>query len=504
MSLESAAVAAHRFGFGPRPGELAIIAADPRGWLEAQLVAEAAPPAPIAALPSTGDDLAVLPLALLERGLSRRLAGGADQQMADEDAVAALRETLAPRVVAGAAARIEAAVTTAAPFRERLIHFWSNHFVVSGVKGITAALPPSFERDVVRANVVSDFATMLRASTRHPAMLLYLDNYLSIGPNSRYGRDPDARRSLPFGARPEGLNENLAREILELHTVGVDGGYAQQDVIALAKVLTGWGVAPPFERREIRQRLIATARGRDGPDVSALIDALRSRAADVQGEDWFRFDADAHEPGAFTVLGRTYPEGGVEQGESVLTDLARHPATAEHVATELVRHFVADTPPPAAIARVARTFRDTEGDLAELGRALIACPQAWSPAPTKFKRPDEYLISVARGLGMTEVPGRVFTLALTEMGQPPYRPPGPDGWPELESHWASPDGLWKRLEWVDTLAARVATAGFGVGARAEDLLGPRLGRKTEQAIARAASPSEALALMLLSPEFMRR
>lgn len=504
MSLASAAVAAHRFGLGARPGELTRIAADPRGWLEAQLVPEVEPPAPIAALPPTGDDLALLPLALLERGLSRRLRGRAGQTMADGDAVAALREALAPRIVTGAAARLEAAVTTAAPFRERLIHFWSNHFIVSGVKGLTAALPPSFERDVIRRNVVGNFGTMLRASTQHPAMLLYLDNYLSIGPNSRYGRDPDPRRSLPFGARPEGLNENLAREILELHTVGVDAGYAQQDVVAFANVLTGWGVAPPFERSEIRRRLIATARGRGGPDVSALIETLRARAAEVPGEDWFRFDADAHEPGAFTVLGRRYADGGVEQGEAVLADLARHPATAHHVATELVRHFVADTPPPAAVARVARAFRDSEGDLAVVGRALIACPEAWSVAPAKFKRPDEYLISVARGLGMTEVPGRPFTLALTEMGQPPYRPPGPDGWPELESHWASPDGLWKRLEWVDTLAARVATAGFEVGARAEDVLGPRLGPATRASVARAASPSEALALWLLSPEFMRR
>jgi len=507
MSRREAVIAANRFGLGARPGDLAEIGADPRGWLKAQLVPESHLPAPMAALPSTGEDLALLPLAILERGLARRLRHrSGDTSQAPPDVEAAVRRVIAPRIVAAANARLSVAMSTDTPFRERLVHFWSNHFVVSGVKGATVAMPPSFERDVVRPNVVGRFTTMLVDSTRHPAMQLYLDNHRNIGPNSEFGRHPERMPTIPGFDRPDGLNENLAREVLELHTVGVDARYSQDDVGALARILTGWGVTPPVERAELRRLVAAELRAGRDPEAAAasVVDELGRRVASRPWTSLAHFEPRAHEPGAFDVMGRRYGAGGREQGMRVLEDLARHRSTARFVATKLTRHFVADAPPPAVVDRVERTFLETGGDLAATAAALVDAPEAWHDDATKFRRPEEFLIATARALDLDDPAGRGFALALTEMGQPPYRAPGPDGWPDVEAHWASPAALWKRLEWASALARRHANARTKVADLAGALFDTLLSGATREAIARAASPDEALTLLLVSPEFLRR
>jgi uncharacterized protein (DUF1800 family) len=322
---------------------------------------------------------------------------------------------------------------------------------------------------------------MLLAVAKHPAMLVYLDNAQSIGPSSEWARDPPRRRGAAAQfAAPRGLNENLAREILELHTVGVDAGYTQADVTALAKVITGWQVLTPRQLGRFAARFVGI------------------------GTDLFYFNPKAHEPGAQTVLGRRYADGGVEQGEAVLRDLARHPRTAAFLATKLARHFVADSPPPAVVDRLARVFRDTDGDLGAVSRALVDADEAWRPERRKLKQPEEFVVSAVRSLGGPALGAQQLLASFDAMGQRPYMQPGPDGWPDQEAHWLSPDGLWKRIEWA-VLAARALAAGIDRPADyADALFGATLGRATRRSIAGAESPAQGLALLLTAPEFMRR
>ena len=237
---------------------------------------------------------------------------------------------------AEALARFQHATLAEVGFVERLVAFWSNHFCISANKGEPARIwAGAFEREAIRPHVLGRFADMLRAVEQHPAMLFFLDNQQSLGPNSRAGIN-----------RKRGLNENLAREIMELHTLGVGGGYTQADVTSLARIITGWTFAGP-------QGLMA-------PPGS------------------FAFNANAHEPGAQTLLGKTYEDNGLAQGEAALNDLARHPSTAKFIATKLARHFVADDPPLRLVERLADTFRKTDGDLAAVSRALVDADEAWS------------------------------------------------------------------------------------------------------------------------------
>ena len=303
--LRLAALAAHRFGFGPRPGELRTIAGDPRGWVKAQLGPRRALPAQIAALPPAEDDLLAFGRWLVQRrlngGNAARVEERAERQgitreelqrlSIEEDFVANFRQ----RVTRAVGARVEAAVTSDAPAHERLVHFWSNHFTVSTAKPGAIALPPSFEKDAIRPHVGGRFADMLAASTKHPGMIVYLDNWLSIGPNSVAAQRPNRARRLPGGGRPTGINENLAREIMELHTLGVNGGYTQSDVQTLAAIITGW----TYERPRLR-------------------DLLNEQTATRDGAALFEFDENAHEPGPKTLLNRTYAQNGVAQGEAAL------------------------------------------------------------------------------------------------------------------------------------------------------------------------------------------
>ncbi len=446
--IDDAAIALTRFGLGARPGEMRAAAADPRGWLEAQITLAGAPPPPG---PWTDS--------------RRRLVEyHASRERQDGDAAAALqaRRDARQRIKddVGEAFMIHArhAVTTPHGFAERWALFWSNALTVSATRFDSAAFAPQYEREAIRPNVFGRFEDLLLAAESHPAMLLYLDQVRSVGPGSQTGE----RRGF-------GLNENLAREALELHTLGADGGYDQADVAELARALTGWTIRRP--------------RAPDDDPPFAFLPAL-------------------HEPGGRTVLGVRYPEGGAEQAERILRALAGHPATGRRLARRIAAHFVADDPPPALVAGLERAWRDSEGDLAVVARALVAAPEAWAPAAAKIKTPYELIVSAYRAVGAS--PGQVPRLhpALIRLGQPPFSPPSPEGWPDTAADWAGPDALVKRLDWAQAFAAAADAA--EPARLAGEALGGRLSARTGDAVRRAESRKEALTLLVMSPEFQRR
>ncbi len=437
-------VAATRFGIGARPGQLAAIEqAGARKWLLAQLDGpDPAVTARLAAFPPAS--AGILRLAELR---------------AEDPAVRdAMKSDTRDAFVVEHAAHLEASVVSSMPFRERLVAFWSNVLSVSTERKEVTALAGAFERDVVRKGLDGAFGPMLLSSARHPAMLAYLDNAKSVGPDSMAGQRSG-----------RGSNENYARELLELHTLGV-GAYAQADVEALARLLTGWTV-----------------------DVSR---GSKPNGDADSGE--FVYRAERHQPGAQTVAGVSYTDA-----EPALLDLARHPATARHLATRLARHFVADDPPASAVDALARAWTRSGGNLPEVHRALVALPDAWSAPLAKLKTPRDLVLSTAAALhrDATPVDGSVLLRSLKLLGQLPYRAPSPQGWPDRAESWIGPGALWARLEWAAEVGKRVPD--LSVPRLAEDVLGPALTDATRAALTDAPS-GQALALLISSPEFQRR
>jgi len=456
-SLSPAAIALNRFGLGARPDEVAP--ADPRAWVTGQFGRYEARPARFAALADAG--------ALLDRYREDRMAarGGANgDPAAAKSAMQVIRRDFREETQAlyreGVQARADAALATGAPFVERMVHFWSNHFCVSADNLRVTALAAAFERDAIRPHVLGRFVDMLLAVERHPAMLLYLNQAGSVGPNS-----PAATRAADRQpGRQRGLNENLAREVMELHTLGVRSGYGQADVTEFARALTGWSVGPAGA---------------------------------------FAFRPRQHETGGRTILGRRYAQDGEEQAHAALLDFAAAPATATHVATKLARHFAGDDPPLAMVARLAADFTRSGGNLPSLYRALAASPEAWVPTPIKFKTPWEWTISAMRGLGKRSVGQMQIAALQVQLGQRVWKPGAPAGWDDVAASWAGPDALVRRVEVAQRLAAPL---GQQVDARtlAPRLLPASLSQATAQQIARSESPASAVALMLASPDFLRR
>ena len=362
---------------------------------------------------------------------------------------------------AEALARLQRAVIADCGFAERLVVFWSNHFCISASKGGLARMwAGSFEREAIRPHVFGRFADMLKAVEQHPAMLFFLDNQQSLGPDSRAGQN-----------RNRGLNENLAREIMELHTLGVGGGYTQDDVTSLARIITGWTFA-----------------GRQGQ---------------LGTPGSFVFNANAHQPGPQRLLGKVYEDNGIAQGEAALADIARHPSTAKFIATKFVRHFVADDPPPVLVTRLQDVFRKTDGDLKAMATALVDSDEAWQAPQTKLRSPYEFLVATGRLLGRNpEDPGR-YLGSLNLLGQPLWSPAGPNGFADTNAAWAAPEGMKLRLDISAQVASRLAE---NIDPRdllelvAADAASP----ETRRTIERAESRQQALALLLMSPEFQRR
>jgi uncharacterized protein (DUF1800 family) len=486
MGQQVAASAVNRFGLGARPGELAQVSGDPRGWLHAQIGSDAAGAA-FAGLPASAEYLARYYEVLRMRREARDRQSQAGDPMRAENQAQPMagRRGLRAQQISEVMLRQAVAVRSDRSFSERIVRFWSNHFAISVDKLIAASFAAPMEREAIRPHAFGRFADLLLAVERHPGMLLYLDNAQSIGDDSRLAEQAQRRARRNPGARRRGLNENLAREILELHTLGVDAGYTQADVQELAKAITGWSVPSP----------------RDG--------GLR------QSGDAFVFRAMAHEPGSRRVLGKSYAAAGQAQGqaqgeaqseaqgEAVLRDLAVHPATAHHLAFKLARHFVADVPPPALVARMAAAYLRADGDLPALYRALIDDDAAWSADARKFKSPDDFMVSALRGCGLDANADLGFAMRLqAQLGQPMFQPRSPAGFGDTAADWGGPDALYKRVQTAQALAERataMAPLAFGQAA-----LGPALDADTATALRRAESMQQGMALLLASPVFQWR
>lgn len=483
-----AVLALHRFGMGPRPGSVAAIGTDPRGALIAELdrplvlAAAASLPSSAKAYRTVADanarrtarakqaqqqakkqQMASAPLASDDQNPAQAPMQGQAQnqekdaaEMAAKQAADAIPDPGRPIYLQEAKLRMEAALAADIGFAERLVWFWSNHFCISAYK--IQSMSGAYEREAVRANALGHFVDLLLAVEGHPAMLFYLDNLGSMGANSIAGIN-----------RSRGLNENIAREIMELHTLGVRTGYTQNDVISFANVLTGWTLVPPG----------------DNPEHG--------------GE--FIFNPRLHEPGGQTVLGKRYEQEDVEQGRAVLRDLAAHPATATHVATKLARHFVADEPPPALVEQMAKTFRDTEGDLKQVAITMVSSDEAWHGSPSKLKRPSEWGIGMVRATGITAVDPVRFTGGQELLGEGLWRPSAPKGYPDDEASWI--DGIGRRLDIANNFAERVATTA-DPQAIIEDVFASQIAPEVKQAVGRAESRQQALALLFMSADFQRR
>ena len=484
-----AALALHRFGLGPKAGtasgSITAVASDPRGALLAELdkpgIGQIVDPtlmtaakASMAAFNFREARQAAEILKKMDEEAKARTMGSAMEANPAEPPVAAAQTTsnaqpqkpatppkpqepnIQQRIVRGEArARFIAARTADIGFVERLVWFWSNHFCVSTfVVPYTAG---GYEREAIRPHVLGRFADMLVASASHPAMVVYLDNARSVGPKSIAGL-----------INKLGLNENYARELLELHTLGVRTGYTQDDVISLAKVLTGWTVLPAPTNPE-------------------------------HGVE-FVFNPRIHEPGPQVVMGKTYAEVGMTQGRAALADLARHPATAVHVSRKLARHFVADDPPEELVARLAQRFRDADGDLKEMAKALVAAPEAWDAPPTKLKRPNEWLTALGR---VMDLQGNVVQAmgSRARMGEPLWGVAQPEGFSDQQVAWV--DTLAQRLDVAENIAGRME-ATVDPQELVEWTLGPLASADTVRAVRRADSRQQGLAIALMAPELHRR
>ncbi len=423
----------------------------------AQAAAQATPPVP------PGADPQMQPQGEAKAApVAPDMAASPDSKAADKERAAADNRLGVIRRMAlntEADARIGRSAATDEPMLERLVLFWSNHFCVSALKGNVRAIAGAYEREAIRPFVLGRFGDMVKAVVRHPAMLVYLDNNQSTGPNSRAGIN-----------RNRGLNENLGRELLELHTLGVDGGYSQDDVTNLARILTGWTIGN----------------------------------LNVPGSEpgKFHFAPNRHEPGAWSVLGKVYENDGEGTTERVLVDLARHPSTARHIARKLAAHFVSDQPPPALVSRLEKSFRDSQGDLGAVTRTLVSSPEAWTEPARKVVPPYEFLVSLMRGLELNPNDGEIMRLAAA-LGQPLWQPPSPKGWSDRNEEWMGPAAMRERLR-VAERAARHLEHPVDPRALADDLLGGCASPETREAIARAEIRAQGLELLIMSPEFQRR
>ncbi len=485
------ATASARFGLGSRPDDVRGVDAL-RGLIE-QFGRFDAKPAAFASAPTRATVATGLADYLEQTRAYRQQVGNKADQAATmamdangmptgesvQQALKASRkyagDTARAEYISLVGARANTALQTPAPFVERMVYFWANHFAISIDKLQVIGMGGLLEVEAIRPHVLGTFKDMLFAVESHPAMLLYLDQAQSIGPNSRIGQAVASR-----GKRKVGLNENLAREIMELHTLGVRTGYTQADVTEFARAMTGWSVAG------LVRTPMAKFAGADG----------------VPGD--FVFAAPLHEPGARTIMGRRYAEGGEGQARAVLSDLATSPATAKHIATKVARHFTGDTPPPALVDRLSASFLTTGGDLPTLYRVLIEAPEVATLGKGKFKTPWDWSISALRAVGTREVQGQAVAGLMNQLGQPVWKPGSPAGFDDIDASWAGPDALMRRVEAAARIATRVGGAAFDVRKVAVNVLPGGGSPATLAAIGRAESPVEGLSLMLVSPEFMRR
>ena len=398
--------------------------------------------------------------------LLRDLYAARKQQRADpskEPAYRAARKASNNAALANARAGFARALDAPDGFRERLVRFWADHFTTTAKNGPDKVLPGTLIEDAIRPNITARFSDMLKAVTLHPAMLIYLDQVLSVGPKSKAGQ-----------RKNKGLNENLARELLELHTLGVGAGYTQDDVRQMAELLTGLAVDP---------------------------------------DKGFVFEPRRAEPGAETVLGVSYSGDGTAPILQVLDDISLRPETAGHIAHKIAVHFVSDTPDEGLVAQLQAAYLQTGGDLMAVYAALLDHPASWVTDATKARQPFDFIVASLRALDMTGTAlmaandkafVKFVVTPMQAMGQSLEGPPGPDGWPEEVAAWINPPGLAARINWAMQMPAQLLTDLPDPLDLASRALGPRAGKQLLWAAPKAETIREGVGLVLASAEFNRR
>lgn len=460
-SLSPEQAAAHvlnRLAYGPKPGDIERVSRmGVQAYIDSQLHPES-----IALPASLSERLGALETYQQSAGqtLAQLLAVRAQARDESEDAKAQRRAVLARMTLQTDEARIARAIDSPRQLEEVMVDFWFNHFNVFSGKGIERALVASYERDAIRPYALGNFRDLLGATAKHPAMLYYLDNWLSTA-------DGYVARGRAGGPKSKsaGLNENYARELMELHTMGVDSGYTQKDVTELARMLTGW----TFNNRE----LVARNRG-------------------------FVFDPARHDRGDKVWLGHVIHNDGQGEGEYALDVLAMLPQTAHHLSYQLAQYFVQDQPPPALVERMARSYLDSKGDIRTVLKTLFSSPEFMAPAAVgaKFKTPYQFVVSVARAADAPVGDLKPLLGALNKLGMPLYGCPTPDGYKNTQEAWLNPDALSRRI-------AYATAAGQALDAGALQLtLGSAISPRTRLAL--TDSPERLRAAMLLgSPDFMQ-
>ena len=452
-SVDKAVIAVNRFGLGARGDELSLASADPKAWLIQQLQ-----PIKFQTKQPTSNELLAGFYDIRKQERMLKKANESEQNSAEIKAINKKRgKYIRNAYTSTVTDSFVQALNSSNSLSWRLLDFYSNHFSVTSQGAAMGILSPTLEREAIAPHIHGKFEDLLLAVTSHPAMLIYLNNERSFGENSKLGRKKNV-----------GLNENLAREILELHTLGVDGGYHQQDVIELAKGITGWSVAT--EKKD--------------------------------GTNGFKFRSFGKEPGNRVLLGKVYKQKDIKQGIAMLQDLANHPKTAKHVSRKLVKHFISDQPNEELVADMVDTWMKTGGDLKQVTITMINNDLAWQPTKAKFKTPREYLMSSLRALNLKKVESKKLIYALTNLGQQPFKAGSPKGYSDEQQDWDGSNALLARIDWTAMLARQMRNA------NAENIMNRTLALNTDahtyKSVIRAESRSQAFMLFFMSPEFLRR
>ncbi len=446
--VSRAHIAFNRFGLGAKPGGITRIGADAKAALETELNT---PGIALVTNPSMAS--------YVEACQGVHTDFDIENGLKEKELSARLAQHLKPEI----------------GFVERLVLFFSNHFSMSINKdGAIRATIGQLERDVIRKNVLGSFKSMLTGVMRHPAMLTYLDNDSSIGPTSPTG--------ISWGA---GLNHNLARELLELHTLGVGGGYTEADIEGLARVISGWSFVRGWEA--------------DG-HYNGGRPAIRGQ---------FLFRRDWHEPHAQTILGKSYADTGIKQGEAVFAALANHRSTAQFLAFKLVRHFITDEPAPEMVEPLAQAYRQSHGNLKAVAQALIDLPEAWSTPLHKLRTPYELQVAEMRALQRLYAASDrwPFSETLGALRHRPWERPAPDGYSDESIYWMGPDAMRIRLETAQLNAwslQQIEPYSHSASYLADRLFGQQLSNASRRAIAQAPDLQDGLAMIFMIPEFQRR
>ena len=447
-------IAVNRFGYGARGNELIKAKANPIKWLESQLKEIEFTDG----LPSSDEVFLAYGKFQQQKKLLKKKKKENTTKNKREDKQNMMMNNAARRTyVKMSSIALKQAINSEHSVSWRLLDFFSNHFSVSSKGRLMLGLSPTLEREAIAPNLLGNFSDLLLAVMQHPAMIIYLNNEKSFGANSRLAKK-----------RKVGLNENLAREIMELHTLGVNGGYRQNDVIELAKAMTGWSVKRPKKEHG----------------------------------SGFVFREYGHEPGNRTLLGENYAQRGIQQGQQMLRDLAMHPTTANYVCKKIAHHFVSESVQQSLIDKMQKTWLDNQGNIKKVMITLFNASEAWLTTPQKFKTPREFVISVYRAIAPNTINDKNLINSLNNLGQKPFNAGSPAGFSDDESDWLGASALIARIEWSSLLSAKVKN--INTAHIMANSLGASVSSNTYQMVMRAESRQQANTLFLMSPEFQRR